>query len=214
MLTGLDRSVWDILLLRGSARADRASRSGLSEYLRAGVLWGQREAAPLTPEQLSEYLARESVPVRRMEESGPRMIHSDYCWDQAGSAVIHLYMPVLDELAGLIRPLTGTIDREGLVQLHIAHECFHHMVRRGLSQPPASVPPARSLWRRLFPNDRDALLEELAAHAFAQQLCAFPCHPMLLDWLLMQRRDAASAQALLAQCITQARDLKGVGPEP
>lgn len=202
-LCRLDPRVWELLLLRASPAANKAPGSDVRRYLDAAEGWGREQAEKTQPEQIAEQLKADKVRVIRSREPQPLMIHSDYCWDRKG-AEIHLYLPVILRIRSILLNRAQETDPQTLLDLHLAHEYFHHMVRSGKTTAPEGV----RLRRDLFAPRRDPMLEELAAHVFAWQLCRFPCHPMVLDWLLMEEEAPVRAGQILREMTVRALNLE------
>lgn len=167
------------------ARIPRARRA---YYIERGLALGREGVARYLGQDLESLLRADGVVINRVEEPSPWGLHAQICWDKATRQI--------DIFADTARALSQALEGAGLEQgpealerLFLAHEFYHWLEYSG--GVPASEKCAAVEWRvlGLFPRRAQVRrVDEIAAFAFAKELCGLPVHPKAMDYILLYRR--------------------------
>lgn len=126
----------------------------------------------------------------------------------AGTGAIKLYEPSIVQVMELLnRALPEPWTRQQVMDLHAAHELFHHLEATAI-QPVHEQLPAVVTFRlgRLWQTrSRARRCREIAAHAFAKELLGLPFLPNAVDWLVLLSMGKWSHTAF-AESLERARE--------
>lgn len=172
----------------------RIPRDRRAYYIRRGLELGREAAARRQGQDLEELLRRDGVAVNRVAEPSPWGLHAQICYDKAVRQ-IDLFSATALELSQALEG-TGLEQTPGeLERLFLAHEFYHWLEYSGGT--PASGKCEAVEWRvlGLFPRRAQVRrVDEIAAFAFAKQLCGLAVHPKAMDYILLYRKQGAGRE--------------------
>lgn len=166
----------------------RIPRERRGYYIDFGLRMGREAARCCQGAGLEEILGRDGVSVVRVEAPSPSGLHAQICYDGKTRRV--------DLFCDTARTLSRALEGSGaeqtprqLEQLFLAHE-FYHWLEYSSGQL-ASEQCERVEWPVLRLFRRRAWVrrvDEIAAFAFAKEVCGLPVHPKALDYLFLYRQ--------------------------
>lgn len=210
-LQSLSGEVFALVLLRQDPVFGRIPPEKYSYYIRQGIRSGQQAAERWSLPGLARRLEQDGVEVCRSGETPPMDIHSEYCPAENGRGpVIRLYTRTLEKIRAAAQRQGVPVSMEQLEQLHLAHEFYHYLEDSGAGDVSLTSEPVEvrllGVIRRLRPVRS---LREIAAHTFAQTVCAGAFHPLVWDWLLLCEEDEEQARAFWNLCLRAEQSVKG-----
>lgn len=175
------------------ARIPRARRG---YYIQRGLALGREAAAQYRGRDLTALLREDGVALNRVEEPSPWGLHAQICYDKADRQI--------DIFADTARALSQALEGTGLEQgpealerLFLAHEFYHWLEYSAGMLASEQCGPVE--WRVLGLIPRRARVrrvDEIAAFAFAKELCGLPVHPKAMDYILLYRRQGVGPEQI------------------
>lgn len=174
----------------------RIPRERRRYYIDFGLRMGREAARCCRGAGLEEILGRDGVSVVRVEAPSPSGLHAQICYDGKNRRV--------DLFCDTARTLSRALEGSGaeqtprqLEQLFLAHE-FYHWLEYSSATPTSSLCD-RVEWRvlGLFPRSVSVRrTEEIAAFAFAKELCGLSVHPKAMDYVLLYRQKGETMEQI------------------
>lgn len=180
----------------------RIPRGRRGYYLARGLALGREAAAQYAQQDLRALLQRDGVVLNRITQPSPWGMHAQICYDKK-TRQVDIFA---DTARAMAEALDGTgleLGAEQLEELFLAHEFYHWLEYSSGLLASEKCEPVE--WRVLGPLRRRAgvrRVDEIAAFAFAKELCGLPVHPKALDYVFLYRRQGKSTEQiapLLAQ---------------
>lgn len=187
------------------ARIPRARRG---YYIERGLALGREAAGEYRGQNLEGLLRAGGVTVKRVEEPSPWGLHAQICYDKA-TRQIDIFA---DTARALSRALEGTGLEQGpetLERLFLAHEFYHWLEYSGGTL--ASEKCETVEWKVLGLIPRRARVrrvDEIAAFAFAKELCGLPVHPKAMDYILLYRQRGEGPEGVAQRLRTLEEDYR------
>ena len=96
-------------------------------------------------------------------------------------------------------------------QMHLAHEFYYYLEDSGAGNVSQTSEPVQFGILGLFTR-RCAVrsLREIAAHTFAQKVCAADFHPLAWDWLILNEESSDRANEFMNLCRVAEQSVRGV----
>ena len=183
------------------ARIPRARRG---DYVQRGLSLGREAAARYAVEDMDKLLRRDGVVLNRVEEPSPWGLHAQICYEKAARQ-IDIFAATARELSEALAGTGLEQPPEALERLFLAHEFYHWLEYSAGVLASAKCEPVE--WKVLGPLRRRSQVrrvDEIAAFAFAKQLCAMPVHPKAMDYILLYRKKGEG----LEQIAQRLRDME------
>lgn len=179
----------------------RIPRARRSCYLARGLALGREAAARYPLQQLRGLLEQDGVVLNRVAQPSPSGLHAQICYDKK-TRQIDIFTATARAMAEALQDTGLALSAAQLEELFLAHE-FYHWLEYSSGQlaseqcEPVEWPVLRLFRRRAWVRRVD----EIAAFAFAKEVCGLPVHPKALDYLFLYRqqgRESGQIAPLLA----------------
>lgn len=182
-------------------------RSERMAYIRLGLETGRAAAEEYAGRDLAALLRADGVTIHRVEEPSPSCLHAQITYD-GGCRQVDLFADTARRLSRVLEAAGFPVSPEQIEQLFLAHEFYHWLEYAGRIRPVEESRPLHTCLLGLIPCTRLVRRTgEIAAFAFAKQVCGLPVHPKAMDYLLlgeMQGEDPAIRLAQLEQAYREA----------
>lgn len=179
----------------------RIPRPQRSCYLARGLALGRAAAARYPLQQLRGLLLRDGVVLNRVAQPSPSGMHAQICYDKK-TRQIDIFTATARAMAEALRDAGPALDAARLEELFLAHEFYHWLEyssgQLASEQCEAVEWPVLGIFRR---RARVRRVDEIAAFAFAKEVCGLPVHPKALDYVFLyhqQGKQSGQIAPLLA----------------
>lgn len=149
---------------------------------------GRREAAPHRGTPVAELCRRWGARLVIRESENRIAGLTVRAEHDTRTGTITLYQPSIAQVCELLnRSLPEPWTGQQVIDLHTAHELFHHLESTRIKPVHEQLPPVVTfrLGRFWETKSRARRCREIAAHAFAKELLGLPFLPNAVDWLLL-----------------------------
>ena len=200
---------WSFLELTDDPLFDKIRPERYAEYIDTALADAREKAGAYGIASLRDWMAGNDIGYEVVTSGSPMLIHSETVL-RNGRITIKIYEDVIRELSDCIEAIGLRMETETLMTLHLAHEFYHCLEYRNETDLSRKCPAVDYRFMGLITRKGYvSRTREIAAHAYAGEVCGLSFHPKLLDYLLWERKEPETADAYYRSCMECVEKWKG-----
>lgn len=200
---------WSFLELTEDPLFDKIRPERYAEYIDTALADAREKAGAYGIASLRDWMAGNDIGYEVVTSGSPMLIHSETVL-RNGRITIKIYEDVIRELSDCIEAIGLRMETETLMTLHLAHEFYHCLEYRNETDLSRKCPAVDYRFMGLITRKGYvSRTREIAAHAYAGEVCGLSFHPKFLDYLLWERKEPETADAYYRSCMECVEKWKG-----